>query len=77
MARVSARALINFTAPLPRALIRDQRLFETRRLLFLLNNLGKYLPMLTYNISTESLFHIEFSYVVNTRRLIETRRLLF
>ena len=34
MARVSARALINFTALLPPALIRNRRLFETRRLLF-------------------------------------------
>ena len=34
MARVSARALINFMAPLPPALIRDRRLFETQRFLF-------------------------------------------
>ena len=34
MARVSARALINFVAPILPALIRGRRLFETRRLMF-------------------------------------------
>ena len=34
MARVKARALMNFAALFPPALIQDRRLFETRRLLF-------------------------------------------
>ena len=34
MARVNARSLINFTAPLPPGLIQNRRLFETRCLLF-------------------------------------------
>ena len=36
MARIMARALINFAAPLLPALIRDLCLFETRHLLFLI-----------------------------------------
>ena len=34
VARLSARALINFTALLPLALVQNRRLFETRRLMF-------------------------------------------
>ena len=73
MARVSAQALINFAAPIHPAFIRDPALIILNWLN--INNLGKSLSMWNYNITMESLFHIESSYAVIQSKIFAAKAL--